>query len=57
MRLEYIRKISAQLDQYNFSYERESTNGSLSDSLPCKSYFIEIEDYFGRVLNYKVVKD
>ena len=61
MILEYIWKISAQLDQYNFSYERDSTNGSvsdslLSDSLLCDNYFVEIEDYIGKVLNMKVVE-
>ena len=55
MSLEYLWKISAQLDQYNFSYERDSTNCSVSDSLLCDNYFVEIEDYFGKVLNMKVV--
>ena len=47
---------SAQLDQYNFSYGEDSINGSVSDSLPCVNYFVKIEDYFGKVLNIKVVE-
>ena len=57
MSIEYAYKILAQLDQYNFSYERDSTNCSVFDSLFLDNYFVEIEDYFGKVLNYKVVKD
>ena len=57
MSLEYVYEISAQQDQYNFSYERDSTNGSVSDSRLCDNYFVEIEDYFGKVLNMKVVQD
>ena len=56
MRLEYLWKISAQLGKYNFSYDRDSTNCSISDSLSCDNYFVEIEDYFGKVLNMKVVE-
>ena len=56
MSLGYLWKISAQLDQYNFSYERDSTNDSVSDSLLCDNYFVKIEAYFGKVLNMKVVE-
>ena len=56
MSLEYVYEISAQLDQYDFSYVEDSTNGSVSDSLPCVNYFVEIEDYFGKVVNLKDVE-
>ena len=56
MSLEYLWKISAQLNQYNFSYERDSINCSVSDSLLCDNYFVKIEAYFGKVLNMKVVE-
>ena len=55
MSLEYLWNISAQLDQFNFSYEGDSTNCSVSDSLHFDNYFVKIEDYFGKVLNMKVV--
>ena len=55
MSLEYSYKNSTQLDQYNFSYREDITNRLVSDSLPCINYFVEIEDYFGKVLNMKVV--
>ena len=55
MSLVFAYQISAQLDQYNFSYREDSTNGSVSDSLLCINYFVEIEDYFGKVLNMKVL--
>ena len=57
MSLVYAYQISAQLDQYTFSYVEDSTNGSVSDSLPYVNYFVEIEDYFGKVVNMKVVED
>ena len=53
--LKYFWKVSAQLDKYNFSYGRDSTNCSVSDSLSCDNYFLEIEDDFDKVLNMKVV--
>ena len=55
MSLVYVYTISAQLDQYNFSYAKDSTNRSVSDSLPCVNYFVEIKDYFGKVVSMKVV--
>ena len=56
MSLVYSYQISAQLDQYNFSCVEDTTNGSISDCLPCVNYFVEIEDYFGNVVNMKVVE-
>ena len=34
----------------------DSTNGSVSDSLHCVNYFVEIEDYFRKVVNMKAVE-
>ena len=56
MSLEYAYEISAQLDQCNFIYGEDSTNRLISDSLHCVNYFVEIEDYFGKVVNMKVVE-
>ena len=56
MSLEYFWKLSAQLGKYNFSYGRDSTNDSVSDSLSCDNYFLEIERDFDKMLNMKVVE-
>ena len=55
MSLVYAYQILAQLDQYNFGYVEDSTNGLVFDILPCVNYFVKIEDYFGKVVNMKVV--
>ena len=57
MSLEYSCKISAQMDMYNFIYGEFSANYSVLYSLSCVDYFLEIEDDFGKVLNWKVVED
>ena len=53
--LEYAYEISAHLDEYNFIYGVISTNYPILDSLYCISYFVEIENDFGRKLNMKIV--
>ena len=57
MSLEYSYKISAQLDMYNFIYEAFSVCYSVSYILFCVNDFPEIEDEFGKVLNWKVVEE
>ena len=56
MCLDYLCKISARLDMYNFSYGDFRTSYPVLDSLPCVNYFREIEDEFDKVLNMKVVE-
>ena len=57
MSLEYACKISAQMDWYNFIYGTFSAIYSVLDSLSCVNYFVEIENDFGKMLNWKVVED
>ena len=54
---EYACKILAQMDWYNFIYGTFSTIYSVLDSLSCVNYFVEIENDFDKMLNWKVVKD
>ena len=49
--LEYVCKISAQMDWYNFIYGTFSALYSILDSLSCFNYFVEIENDFGKMLN------
>ena len=56
MCVEYLCKILAHLDMYNFSYRGYSTSYSVYDSLPCVDDFVEIEDEFDKTLNMKVVE-
>ena len=55
--LEYACKISAQMDWYNFTYRTFSAIYSVLDSLSFVNYFVEIENDFGKMLNWKVVED
>ena len=55
MSLEYLWKISTQLDRYNFSYGEYNTSYSVYDSLPFVDDFVEIKDEFDKTLNMKVM--
>ena len=45
------------MDWYNLIYGTFSAIYSVLDSLYCVNYFVEIENDFGKMLNWKVVED